>query len=121
MVSNNGRISLLSSFSSNFAKPLKPEAYTIGKSNCSSDAPNLSNNSNVWSITQLGRAEGLSILLITTIGRKPNAKAFLVTKRVCGIGPSWASTNNTTQSTMPNTRSTSPPKSACPGVSTILM
>jgi predicted membrane GTPase involved in stress response len=47
--------------------------------------------------------------------------AFLVTKRVCGIGPSTASTNNNTESTIDKTRSTSPPKSACPGVSTILM
>jgi hypothetical protein len=44
-----------------------------------------------------------------------------VTKRVCGIGPSTASTSSSTPSTMPSTRSTSPPKSAWPGVSTMLM
>ena len=49
------------------------------------------------------------------------AKAFCVTNRVCGIGPSTASTNNNTLSTMDKIRSTSPPKSACPGVSTILI
>ena len=63
-------------------------------------------------MTQSGRALGLSILLITTIGFKPRANAFEVTKRVCGIGPSTASTNNNTQSTIDITRSTSPPKSA---------
>ena len=55
------------------------------------------------------------------MGFKPNAKAFLVTKRVCGMGPSTASINSTTPSTMDKARSTSPPKSAWPGVSTILM
>ena len=44
-----------------------------------------------------------------------------VTKRVCGIGPSTASTSSSTPSTMLSTRSTSPPKSAWPGVSTMLM
>ncbi len=44
-----------------------------------------------------------------------------VTKRVCGIGPSKASTTKSTESTIESTRSTSPPKSACPGVSTMLM
>jgi hypothetical protein len=48
-------------------------------------------------------------------------KCFLVTKRVCGIGPSIASTTSRTESTMDITRSTSPPKSACPGVSTMLI
>jgi len=31
-------------------------------------------------------------LLTTTIGLSPSASAFFVTKRVCGIGPSTAST-----------------------------
>jgi hypothetical protein len=59
--------------------------------------------------------------LTTTIGLKPIANAFWVTKRVCGIGPSIASTRISTESTIDNTRSTSPPKSAWPGVSTMLM
>jgi hypothetical protein len=49
------------------------------------------------------------------------ASAFFVTKRVCGIGPSCASISSTTPSTIDSARSTSPPKSACPGVSTMLM
>ena len=36
-------------------------------------------------------------------------------------GPSKASTTSSTESTMDITRSTSPPKSACPGVSTMLI
>jgi hypothetical protein len=86
----------------------------IGKSSCSSVAPSLSKRSKVWSTTQLEREPGRSILLMTTMGLRPRARAFLVTKRVCGIGPSTASTSSSTPSTMPNTRSTSPPKSAWP-------
>jgi hypothetical protein len=55
------------------------------------------------------------------MGFKPRASAFLVTKRVWGMGPSCASISSTTPSTMDKARSTSPPKSACPGVSTMLM
>ena len=55
------------------------------------------------------------------MGRRPRASAFLVTKRVCGIGPSCASISSTTPSTIDSARSTSPPKSAWPGVSTMLM
>jgi hypothetical protein len=40
---------------------------------------------------------------------------------VCGIGPSAASTSTMAPSTMLRMRSTSPPKSAWPGVSTMLM
>lgn len=63
-------------------------------------------------MTQSGRAPGRSILFTTTIGRSPALKAFWVTKRVCGMGPSWASTTSSTESTIDITRSTSPPKSA---------
>ena len=48
-------------------------------------------------------------------GLEALASAFRVTKRVCGIGPSTASTRSSTPSTIDSTRSTSPPKSACPG------
>ena len=48
--------------------------------------------SNVWSTTQPGRDPGRSILLTTTIALCPSASALRVTKRVCGIGPSTAST-----------------------------
>ena len=43
------------------------------------------------------------------------------TKRVWGSGPSAASTSRSTPSTMVSPRSTSPPKSAWPGVSMMLI
>ena len=79
------------------------------------------NNSRTSSRTSLGRAPGRSILLITTIGLTPASNAFLRTKRVCGIVPSYASTKSKAPSTICMIRSTSPPKSACPGVSKILI
>ena len=102
-------------------QPLMPEAYTTGKSNCSSVAPSLSNKSKAALTTLSGLAPGLSTLFTTTMGLRPRARAFLVTKRVWGIGPSCASISSSTLSTMLNARSTSPPKSAWPGVSTMLM
>src|SRR5688572_30557954 len=114
-------MSLLGVPRSSVAYPLSAEAYTTGKSSCPSVAPSLSNRSNVWLTTQSGRAPGRSTLLTTTMGLRPSASAFRVTNRVCGIGPSTASTSSSTLSTMESTRSTSPPKSAWPGVSTMLM
>jgi hypothetical protein len=67
------------------------------------------------------RASGRSTLLTTTMGCRPSSSAFRVTKRVWGMGPSAASTRRTTPSTIRRMRSTSPPKSACPGVSTMLI
>jgi hypothetical protein len=58
---------------------------------------------------------------MSTIGRRPRRSALPVTNLVCGIGPSAASTSTTTPSTIDRMRSTSPPKSAWPGVSTMLM
>ena len=52
---------------------------------------------------------------------KPIFSAFETTNLVCGIGPSAASTSTMTPSTIDRMRSTSPPKSAWPGVSTMLM
>src|SRR6267154_1449804 len=77
----------------------------------------------VWVVnaTQTGRAPGRSILFTTRIGFRPRASALRVTKRVCGIGPSTASTSKSTPSTIDSDRSTSPPKSAWPGVSTMLI
>ena len=92
-----------------------------GKSSCASVAPSEQNRSNMASTAPCGSQPGRSILLTTRIGRSPSANALRVTKRVCGIGPSKASTSRQTESTMPSTRSTSPPKSAWPGVSTMLM
>ena len=79
------------------------------------------NNSITSSNTFCGSAPGLSILFITTIGFKFIANDFFNTSLVCGIAPSNASTNKSTPSTVFKTLSTSPPKSACPGVSTILI
>ncbi len=76
--------------------------------------------SNTSSTTSSGRAPGRSILLMTTM-RIPSSSACLSTKRVCGIGPSNASTIRSAPSAMLSTRSTSPPKSACPGVSMTLI
>ncbi len=73
------------------------------------------NRSSTSSWTRSGSAPGRSILLMTTIGVRPSASALRSTKRVCGIGPSNASTTSSTPSTMRRMRSTSPPKSACPG------
>ena len=98
-----------------------PEAYTTGKSSCSSVAPSLSNRSKAALITLSGLAPGLSTLFTTTMGFRPRASAFLVTKRVCGMGPSCESISSTTPSTIDSARSTSPPKSAWPGVSRMLM
>jgi len=49
------------------------------------------------------------------------AQRLPTTNLVCGIGPSAASTSTRTPSTMLRMRSTSPPKSAWPGVSTMLI
>ena len=54
------------------------------------------------------------------MGRRPFCSALESTNFVCAIGPSCASTNSRHPSTMSSTRSTSPPKSAWPGVSTAL-
>ena len=48
------------------------------------------------------------------------SRALRSTNRVCGSGPSAASTSKTIPSTIVSARSTSPPKSAWPGVSTML-
>ena len=64
---------------------------------------------------------GRSILLTTTMTLCPSSSAFWRTKRVWGMGPSAASTSSSTPSTIFKIRSTSPEKSACPGVSTILI
>ena len=92
-----------------------------GKSSWSSSASSSMNNSSTSSSTSETRASGLSILLMTTIGFSFCSKALRSTYFVCGIGPSKASTRSKTPSTMLRTRSTSPPKSACPGVSTMLI
>src|SRR4051795_2863873 len=71
-------------------------------------------------MTSLMRASGRSILLITRITGRRASSALRSTKRVCGSGPSLASTSSRIPSTIVSPRSTSPPKSAWPGVSTML-
>ena len=107
--------------SSKIATPAFAEANTNGQSNCSSEASKSIKSSNTSSITSDGLASGRSILLIQTITGKLSSNAFFNTNFVCGIGPSKASTTRITPFTIFKTRSTSPPKSACPGVSIILI
>ena len=121
MVLNSGVMSPERTCESGDAQPSVAEANTTGKSSWSSLAPSRSNRSKVWSTTHSGLATGRSTLLTTTIGQRPRASALRVTKVVCGIGPSTASTSSSTESTIDRTRSTSPPKSAWPGVSTMLI
>src|SRR4028119_2348522 len=93
----------------------------MGKSSCSSEAPRSAMRSKVRSTTSSGRASWRSILFMTTMGLRPSSMALRSTKRVWGMGPSAASTRSRQPSTMPRTRSTSPPKSVWPGVSTMLI
>jgi len=121
IVSNNGFISFFSPSRSNVANPSLADANTNGQSSCLSPASNSINSSNVSSTTSSGLASGRSTLLTHTITDRSSSNAFFNTNFVCGIGPSNASTTNTTPFTIFSTRSTSPPKSACPGVSMILI
>ena len=66
------------------------------------------------------RASSRSILLTTSTTGSRACSALRSTKRVCGSGPSLASTSRRTPSTIVRPRSTSPPKSAWPGVSMML-
>ncbi len=93
-------------------QPFLPEAYKIGKSNCSLDASKETNKSKTSSTTSSGLLSDLSILLIITIGLRPCLRAFPNTNFVCGIGPSAASVRSITPSAICKTLSTSPPKSA---------
>ena len=84
-------------------------------------ASSAANRSNTSLATSVGRASERSTLLMTTMGLSPIFSALETTNLVCGSGPSAASTSTRAPSTMLRMRSTSPPKSAWPGVSTILM
>src|SRR5215218_4046411 len=79
------------------------------------------NSSSTSWTTSAMRASGRSTLLITRITGSLASSVLRSTKRVWGSGPSEASTSSSTPSTMESARSTSPPKSACPGVSTMLI
>ena len=121
IVSNKGHMSLLSSSILYLANPCLADAYMKGRSNCSSDASKSIRSSNTSSITSSGLASGLSILLTQQITGRSSSNAFIRTNLVCGIAPSNASTTRITPFTILRTRSTSPPKSAWPGVSMILI
>ena len=69
----------------------------------------------------VGRASARSTLFTTRITGSRDSSALRSTNRVCGSGPSLASTSSSTPSTIVSARSTSPPKSAWPGVSTMLI
>ena len=60
-------------------------------------------------------------MFTTTSTLIPNSRAFLSTNLVWGMGPSTESTSRSTPSHILRTRSTSPPKSAWPGVSMMLI
>ncbi len=100
MVSSSGVMSLDGSSRSRVAYPSLPDAYTMGKSSCSSVAFSSQNRSKVMSATSSGRALGRSSLLMTTIGLRCSSSDFLSTNLVCGMGPSKASTSSSTPSTM---------------------
>ncbi|CUO89376.1 Uncharacterised protein [Flavonifractor plautii] len=101
--------------------PWRPEQNRVGDSNCSSVAFRSSSSSSTSSMTSWMRWSGRSTLLTTTMTLWPSSSALLSTKRVWGMGPSAASTSRMTPLTILRIRSTSPPKSAWPGVSTMLI
>ena len=112
------------------AMPARPDAYSVGSPSASSAAfcasssrSEATSSSRSWlsETTSAMRASGRSVLLTTRITGRCAASALRSTKRVCGSGPSEASTSSSTPSTMDSPRSTSPPKSAWPGVSMTLM
>src|SRR5919112_721793 len=79
------------------------------------------NSSYVSSTTSLIRASARSTLLTTRTTGRSALSALRSTNRVWGSGPSLASTRSTMPSTIDSPRSTSPPKSAWPGVSMMLI
>ena len=89
-----------------------------GKSSVSSSAPSSTNRSKT-SVEHLAGPGVRAVDLVDDDDRLAarTANALRSTNRVCGIGPSAASTSRNTPSAIFSTRSTSPPKSAWPGVS----
>ena len=77
-----------------------------------SSASRSRNSSYVSSTTSAIRASGRSTLLMTRTTGSRFCSALRSTNRVCGSGPSLASTSSSTPSTISRPRSTSPPKSA---------
>ncbi len=103
------------------AWPARALQYTIGNSIWLSSASRSRKSSYTSFTTSVIRASGRSTLLTTSNTGSRASSALRSTKRVCGSGPSLASTRSSTPSTMRRPRSTSPPKSAWPGVSTMLI
>src|SRR5918994_1176448 len=103
------------------ARPSRATQYTIGKSSWSTSASRSRNSSSTSWTTSAMRASGRSTLLMTRITGSLASSVLRSTKRVWGSGPSDASTSRSTPSTIDSARSTSPPKSAWPGVSTMLI
>ena len=87
---------------------------------CSSASRSRKSSSTSWTTSSM-RASGRSTLLTTSTTGSRASRALRSTNRVWGRGPSEASTSSRTPSTMVRPRSTSPPKSACPGVSMMLI
>ncbi len=110
--SNSGRRSSASPSGSSPARPALAFAYTIGNSIWLSSASRSRKSSYTSFTTSSLRASGRSTLLTTRITGSRASSALRSTKRVCGSGPSLASTSSRTPSTMVSARSTSPPKSA---------
>ena len=98
------------------------QAFKVTSSSPGSPSPSASSStkrSKIMSRTLCGRAFSRSILLMTTMGLAPFSSALRRTNLVCACGPSCASTTRSTPSIIFMMRSTSPPKSAWPGVSTM--
>ena len=96
-------------------------AGRCGRSSRSSSSASSRSSSRLSSTTSPIRASARSVLFTTSTTGRPAVSVLRSTKRVCGSGPSEASTSRTTPSTIDRPRSTSPPKSAWPGVSTTLI
>jgi hypothetical protein len=120
MVSKSGTRFVASSSSSLARWPSLPIAYSTGKSVCASDARGRRRGR-----TPRQHLVGAGVLAVDLVDDHDDGEAALEalrsTKRVCGSGPSAASTSSSAPSAIMSVRSTSPPKSAWPGVSTMLI
>ncbi len=120
MAWNSGSRSVPSTPCSVAAQPARALANRMGKSIWCSSASRSRKSSSTSCTTSSMRASARSTLLTTKTTGSRASSALRSTNRVWGSGPSDASTSSSTPSTMVSPRSTSPPKSAWPGVSTML-
>ena len=105
------------------AQPWRPEANSVGKSSCSSRGAERGEQVEhlVVHLVRRGRP-ARSTLLITTIGVRPRRQRLADARTwSAAAGPRRRRTSTMAPSTMIRMRSTSPPKSAWPGVSTMLI